>query len=217
MSKLKEFLSSSWGNLILSAFVGAIVSFATTTYFDNKNRQITLMPYLTTGFLAKKMSDDLEYKGIIISNIGKGPAIIESISFHINNKVINVDENILTNILSNMGINQYCRVFIDTDGLLERGDALEENSPKLLLGILREGSEDNLQKIYRRATASNVATVEEIEKLRLGHSQCKHDFENFFKDKKKSFILDISYKSINGDSYHFGNADRKQGRISIVQ
>ena len=217
MSKLKEFLSSSWGNLILSAFVGAIVSFATTTYFDNKNRQITLRPYLTTGFLSKKISDDLEYKGIIISNIGKGPAIMESISFHINDKVINVDENILTNILSNMGINQNCRVFMATDGVLDKDDALEENAPKLLLGILREGSENNLQKIYRRTTTRNVATVEEIENWRLFYSQCNQEFENFFKDEKKNFILDISYKSINGDSYHFGNTDGKQGKIRIAQ
>lgn len=215
MSKLKEFLSSSWGNLILSAFVGAIASFATTTYFDNKNRQITLMPYLTTGFLAKKISDDLEYKGIIISNIGKGPAIIESISFHINNKVINVDENILTNILRGMDIHLGCQRFMATDGILDKDDALEENSPKLLLGILREGSEDNLQKIHRRTTTRNVATVEEIENLRLFYNQCKQQFENFFIEKK--FILDISYKSINGDSYHFGNVDGKQGQIRIAQ
>ncbi|HDL5700259.1 TPA: hypothetical protein PXE99_002095, partial [Mannheimia haemolytica] len=99
-NSIKSFFSSSWGNLILSAFTGALVSLATTTYLDNKNREITLRPYVNVDFSANRENPESPQLGIVIDNLGKGPAIIENSTFYINNKRYPIKNEDFSKIMS---------------------------------------------------------------------------------------------------------------------
>lgn len=213
---IKLFISSSWGNLVLSALVGALVSLATTTYLDNKNREINLKPYLNFGIKALD-SDHTKY-GVVIRNLGKGPAIIDKIALKFNDVIYNIDKNydrdFRKDFLAYSKMDKSCYPFLSSEYLPGPGDSIFENTEIGLITIPKSiqytdhNSESNLRILERHSMYSGS-----VDEKRYGraavylfdkfYEKCSKSFYEFFASDKNSFKISIEYRSLN-DSQVYG-------------
>lgn len=233
MKKIKSFLSSSWGNLILSALVGALVSLATTTYLDNKNREINLKPYLNFGM--KALDADQTKYGVVIRNVGKGPAIIDRISIKFGDVVYDIDKNynkdFRADFLAYSNIDKHCYPFISSDYLPLPGDSIFENTEVGLITIPKsthyaEHNNLSLLPIWERKFLYSGGMNEKKHARAVGYlfdkfyAQCMKSFSSFFSSSENSFQISIEYHSLNnselygvGEFYPIKNSKVDESKI----
>lgn len=219
-NKWSEFITSTWGNTIISAIVGASVSLATTVYLDNKNREINLKPYLNFSF--KALDSNPKQYGVVIRNLGKGPAIIEKIIFKFNDLTYNIgkdyNSNFVSDFLENTNIDKSCRLFISSDYLPQPGDSIFENTEIGIISIPRQAhysvfNEELAVKLLDRVftyTPPQEPNPENSTKamqyiIDTQYNKCRESFIEYFTSNNNNFAISVEYKSLNDDKTYGKN------------
>ena len=224
-NKWSEFITSTWGNTIISAIVGASVSLATTVYLDNKNREINLKPYLNFGF--KALDSNPRQYGVVIRNLGKGPAIIEKVIFKFNDITYSIDKNYNGNFqedfLKHTNIDKSCKLFISSDYLIRPGDSIFENTEIGIISIPRQAhysvfNEELAVKLFDRVftyTPPQEPNPENSTKamqyiIDTQYNKCRESFIEYFTPNKND---DESNK--NDDESNKNDDESNKNNFSI--
>ena len=113
---MKKFLHLMINNTVLPIIIGALVSFITTTYLEDKNRGIILKPYLVADVKTNETRDRF---GIVVMNMGKGPAIIENAYISVNDiKYTFNNENprtVIVSFLQDLDLYSSCKEYLLVD------------------------------------------------------------------------------------------------------
>jgi hypothetical protein len=202
---MKNFLHLIINKTVLPMIVSALVSFITTTYLDDTNRKITLKPYLVANVGLNETRDRF---GIVIMNMGKGPAIIEKASISLNGtKYTFKDEaprDTIVSFLQHLDLYTSCREYLLVNFVPFNGipisdgrilDFLTVPDPyKLPIVQLRD-------ELLATGVTSEIAIKENLRNYRIGYNNCYNKFIDALSNPQNKIEMELHYKSINGELY----------------
>ena len=204
---MKKFLHLMINNTVLPIIIGALVSFITTTYLEDKNRGIILKPYLVADVKTNETRDRF---GIVVMNMGKGPAIIENayISVHDIKYTFN-NENprtLIVSFLQDLDLYSSCKEYLLVDFFPVNGFPINDGK---MLDFLTIPEPDKLPIAKLRddllATSTGKRSVNDIEnnldRYVEGYNNCRDKFIDTLENPKNKIKMRLHYKSINGELY----------------
>ena len=204
---MKKFLHLMINNTVLPIIIGALVSFITTTYLEDKNRGIILKPYLVADVKTNETRDRF---GIVVMNMGKGPAIIENDYISVNDiKYTFNNENprtLIVSFLQDLDLYSSCKEYLLVDFFPVNGFPINDGK---MLDFLTIPEPDKLPIAKLRddllATSTGKRSVNDIEnnldRYVEGYNNCRDKFIDTLENPKNKIKMRLHYKSINGELY----------------
>lgn len=204
---MKKFLHLMINNTVLPIIIGALVSFITTTYLEDKNRGIILKPYLVADVKTNETRDRF---GIVVMNMGKGPAIIENAYISVNDiKYTFNNENprtLIVSFLQDLDLYSSCKEYLLVDFFPVNGFPINDGK---MLDFLTIPEPDKLPIAKLRddllATSTGKRSVNDIEnnldRYVEGYNNCRDKFIDTLENPKNKIKMRLHYKSINGELY----------------
>lgn len=201
---MKKFLHLMINNAVLPIIIGALVSFITTTYLEDKNRGIILKPYLVADVKTNETRDRF---GIVVMNMGKGPAIIENAYISVNDiKYAFNNENprtVIVSFLQDLDLYSSCKEYLLVDFFPVNGFPISDGKT---LDFLTIPEPDKLPTAKIRddllATGKSVNDIENyLDRYVNGYNNCRTKFIDTLENPKNKIKMRLHYKSINGELY----------------
>lgn len=210
INKLKVFLSR-WGSNILSLLTGAILTLLITNYSDNENREINLKPYIRADMSANRTIPNNSQFGIVFTNLGKGPAIIQKTILYINNERYSFEKDnykeTITTIIDQLKL-EHCKAYITADFSPLQKSAIYENAilnfftiPERTSDLPVINEKDTYREIKYKYNFNDEQTQKQVEDILYlynhQYQQCRESFINAFSDSKNKISIEVHYNSLN--------------------